>query len=370
MQPSSQMLKGILEGAILRIIQQGDIYGYGLHENWAHWALAISRKAPSTRYCLNYKKTSSSLAFAVLPAMAPIANIITSLMPVKTLWLTFSNSGNNLPKQWHSLTKEVPNHEKLNRLRTANDQLLKNIHGTDYTYTETVIQYLRGALFKDPYAIEHAISDLLATLIEAQQAGHRVASFFSDDPQTAADNILAELPRVSWWYLFDQYWPILMFLFSSSIFTMLVSQDNQLSLSNTIAPLTVVFAFLGLPFARGVSFNKLSAKTIFGLLLVVTLLVIVPLILSYLTVSHSEFAFSHTTLTIICGSCAVLNLAVALGFRQIAKLFLGWSTIWLLALAGLLLPISAFTVGIAIAGVVLAALLLFYHPEPHSGLIA
>lgn len=260
--------------------------------------------------------------------------------------------------------------KKLNRLRTANDQLLKNIHGTDYTYTETVIQYLRGALFKDPYAIEHAISDLLATLIDAQQAGHRVASFFSDDPQTAADNILAELPRVSWWYLFDQYWPILMFLFSSSIFTMLVSQDNQLSLSNTIAPLTVVFAFLGLPFARGASFNKLSAKTIFGLLLVVTLLVIVPLILGYLTASHSEFAFSHTTLTIICGSCAVLNLAVALSFRQIAKLFLGWSTIWLLALAGLLLPISAFTVGIAIAGVVLAALLLFYHPEPRSGLIA
>ena len=36
--------------------------------------------------------------------------------------------------------------KKLNRLRTANDQLLKNIHGTDYTYTETVIQYLRGAL--------------------------------------------------------------------------------------------------------------------------------------------------------------------------------------------------------------------------------
>jgi FtsH-binding integral membrane protein len=58
------------------------------------------------------------------------------------------------------------------------------------------------------------------------------------------------------------------------------------------------------------------------------------------------------------------------GFRQIAKLFLGWSTIWLLALAGLLLPISAFTVGIAIAGVVLTALLLFYHPEPRSGLIA
>ncbi|EGF48121.1 transcriptional regulator PadR family protein, partial [Lacticaseibacillus rhamnosus MTCC 5462] len=95
-----------------RIIQQGDIYGYGLHEKLG--TLGFGNIPEGTIYplLLKLQKISSSLASAVLPAMAPIANIITSLMPVKTLWLTFSNSGNNLPKQWHSLTKEVPNHEK------------------------------------------------------------------------------------------------------------------------------------------------------------------------------------------------------------------------------------------------------------------
>ena len=63
MQPSSQMLKGILEGAILRIIQQGDIYGYGLHE--------------------------------------------------KLGTLGFGNIPEGTIYQWHSLTKEVPNHEKI-----------------------------------------------------------------------------------------------------------------------------------------------------------------------------------------------------------------------------------------------------------------
>ena len=55
--------------------------------------------------------------------------------------------------------------KKLNQMRMANDQQLKQIHGTDYAYTETVVIYLRGALRKNPYAVEHAISDLLTTLI-------------------------------------------------------------------------------------------------------------------------------------------------------------------------------------------------------------
>ncbi len=83
MQPSSQMLKGILEGAILRMIQQGDIYGYGLHEKLGTLGFGNIPEGTITRYCLNYQKTSSSLEIAVLPAMAPITNIITSLMPVR-----------------------------------------------------------------------------------------------------------------------------------------------------------------------------------------------------------------------------------------------------------------------------------------------
>ncbi|BBF75290.1 hypothetical protein SONE68_2440 [Lacticaseibacillus paracasei] len=79
--------------------------------------------------------------------------------------------------------------KKLNQMRMANDQQLKQIHGTDYAYTETVVIYLRGALRKNPYAVEHAISDLLTTLIDAQTAGRKVSTFFGDDPETAADNI-------------------------------------------------------------------------------------------------------------------------------------------------------------------------------------
>lgn len=88
--------------------------------------------------------------------------------------------------------------KKLNQMRMANDQQLKQIHGTDYAYTETVVIYLRGALRKNPYAVEHAISDLLTTLIDAQTAGRKVSTFFGDDPETAADNILKEcrLPRL------------------------------------------------------------------------------------------------------------------------------------------------------------------------------
>ncbi len=113
MQPSSQMLKGILEGAILRIIQQGDIYGYGLHEKLG--TLGFGNIPEGTIYPLLLKLQKNKLIVGVRrpTGNGPIANIITSLMPVKTLWLTFSNSGNNLPKQWHSLTKEVPNHEKI-----------------------------------------------------------------------------------------------------------------------------------------------------------------------------------------------------------------------------------------------------------------
>ena len=179
--------------------------------------------------------------------------------------------------------------KKLKQLRTANDQQLKAIHGTDYTYTETVIGYLRTDLRKDPYAIEQAINDLLTTLTDAQTAGHRVAAFFSDDPQTAADNILKELPRVPAWYLFDQYWPIVMFLFASIIFTMLVGQEHRLSLSSIAAPVAVVFAFIGVPFARGISFNKVSSKTIFGLLIAFALFIIVPLLIGYFSAKTNAF---------------------------------------------------------------------------------
>ncbi|KRK11964.1 hypothetical protein FD51_GL000753 [Lacticaseibacillus zeae DSM 20178 = KCTC 3804] len=257
--------------------------------------------------------------------------------------------------------------KKLNQLRAANDQQLKKIHGTDYSYTESVIIYLRSKLSKDPYAIEEAISDLLATLIDAQQSGHRVAIFFSDDPQKAADHILKELPRVPVWYLLNQYWPVLMFLFAASIFPT-ISQKSQLSLVSVGGPILFAVAFVNIPFARGLSFNKLSRKTVYSAMLGFAMVIIALLILSYLVAGRTPFSVSRSTLLLFCVSFLVLNLIGALGFRKIAYLFLAWACVWLLAFIGMLLTTSALTVGIAITGVLVATLLLFYHPEPKSQL--
>ncbi|WLV77464.1 hypothetical protein LACPH_002212 [Lacticaseibacillus parahuelsenbergensis] len=257
--------------------------------------------------------------------------------------------------------------KKLNQLRAANDQQLKKIHGTDYSYTESVIIYLRSKLSKDPYAIEEAISDLLATLIDAQESGHRVASFFSDDPQKAADHILMELPHVPVWYLLNQYWPVFMFLFAASIFPT-ISQRSQLSLVSVGGPILFAVAFVNIPFTRGLSFNKLSRKTVYNIVFWFILILMVLVGLGYLTARISPFSVSRSTLTFYCVSFLVLNLIGALSFRKVAHLFLAWTCVWLLAFIGMMLPTSPLTVGIAITGVLVATLLLFYHPEPKSQL--
>ncbi|ARY92322.1 MULTISPECIES: PadR family transcriptional regulator [Lacticaseibacillus] len=63
MQPSSQMLKGILEGAILKIIQQGNIYGYALHEKLA--ALGFGDIPEGTIYPLLLKLQRNKLIIGV-----------------------------------------------------------------------------------------------------------------------------------------------------------------------------------------------------------------------------------------------------------------------------------------------------------------
>lgn len=257
--------------------------------------------------------------------------------------------------------------KKLTQLRTANDQQLKKIHGTDYTYTETVIQYLRGDLCKDPYAIEQAISDLLATLIDAQQNGHKVAAFFSDDPQAAADNILKELPHISITYLFTMYWPLFMFLLIQNILIMLISSSLRFSLSDVIGINFFALLMIDASFARGIFFNKLSRKTIAGLWILLVLMFVVPFLTGYLFRGVAPFAISSPTLIRFSAILCAINLACALWLRPIFLIFLGWTGVWLIAVLGLALPSSELTVILGIAGIVCALGLLFYRPDPlHS----
>ena len=253
--------------------------------------------------------------------------------------------------------------KKLNQLRAANDQQLKKIHGTDYTYTETVINYLRGDLRKDPYAIEDAISDLLATLIDAQQSGHKVATFFSNDPQAAADNILKELPHISVTYFFTMYWPLFMFLLIQNILMMLISPSLRFSLSDVICINLFGLLMIGGSFARGASFNKLSRKTVIGLWSFVVLMLVVPFLTGYLFRGMPAFAPSSPALIKFSLILCAINLALALWLRPIFLIFLGWFGIWLITTLGLALPSSAVTVILGIAGMLGAVGLLFYRPD-------
>ncbi|MFC2676389.1 MAG: hypothetical protein ACFN39_08205 [Lacticaseibacillus rhamnosus] len=183
--------------------------------------------------------------------------------------------------------------KKLMKLRAANDQLLKQIHGLDHNYTETVVQYLRGALSKDPYAIEHAISDLLTTLIDAYQAGHRVSGFFSDDPQTAADNILKELPRASVSYHFAIFWPLIMFLLIESIFLMFISQDRQLTAGNIALAGANVFIMIPISYGRGIFFNKIARKTVLTWLAALVAIFFAPALIDYFSHGLLDLAISR-----------------------------------------------------------------------------
>lgn len=185
--------------------------------------------------------------------------------------------------------------KKLMKLRAANDQLLKQIHGLDHNYTETVVQYLRGALSKDPYAVEHAISDLLTTLIDAYQAGHRVSSFFSDDPQTAADNILKELPRASVSYHFAIFWPLIMFLLIESIFLMFISQDRQLTAGNIALAGANVFIMIPISYGRGIFFNKIARKTVLTWLAALVAIFFAPALIDYFSHGLLDLAISAIT---------------------------------------------------------------------------
>lgn len=48
-----------------------------------------------------------------------------------------------------------------------NNQLLHKLHGLNYVYAETLVEYLRTYWSKDVQAVEEAITDMLSDMIEA-----------------------------------------------------------------------------------------------------------------------------------------------------------------------------------------------------------
>lgn len=90
-----------------------------------------------------------------------------------------------------------------------NNQLLHNLHGLNYVYAETLVEYLRTYWSKDVQAVEEAITDVLSDMVEAQSDGLSAKEYFGSDPQTAADAIIRQLPPASLRQWLLQFWPAL-----------------------------------------------------------------------------------------------------------------------------------------------------------------
>lgn len=146
-------------------------------------------------------------------------------------------------------------------IHQANDRKLATIHGLDHVYMETLIQYLRTALNKDPDAVEDVIADLLDGVITAITAGQSAKQHFSADPQQAADAILHELPNrhLRQYATALQPWVALLgALFFVSGLLRWPFRWTVDDLSFLVMPTVVLLAIWG---ARGMAFNRLSRRT-------------------------------------------------------------------------------------------------------------
>ncbi|MFD1432599.1 hypothetical protein [Lacticaseibacillus yichunensis] len=86
---------------------------------------------------------------------------------------------------------------------------LAGIHGVDHVYAETLVRYLLSFSSKDPREVATTIEAILDDMIDAQQAGQRLPDNFGEDPQAAADEIIAELPNRSRAQWLDYLWPLI-----------------------------------------------------------------------------------------------------------------------------------------------------------------
>lgn len=146
-------------------------------------------------------------------------------------------------------------------MKARNDERLATLHGLDHVYMETLVGYLRSDFTRQPEAVEDVIADVLDGVTTAPTAGESAAGHFGDDPQAAADAILAELPRRTPAQYFALVWPwvnlVAAFLFLQGLFRQpMIWQIADLD-ALIIAPALVA----GPWFFRGIDFNRWSART-------------------------------------------------------------------------------------------------------------
>ncbi|MFD1428932.1 hypothetical protein [Lacticaseibacillus mingshuiensis] len=146
-------------------------------------------------------------------------------------------------------------------LTKAMQEKMAGIHGIDHVYADTLVRYLLSFPSKDPRAVEETAEAILDDMTDAQQAGQRLPDNFGQDPQTAADEIVAALPNRSGAQWLDYLWP----LFNMSLVGATLDAFWRRPPAWHLADLTTFALFLLIwvigAVVRGGGFNKLKRKT-------------------------------------------------------------------------------------------------------------
>lgn len=244
-------------------------------------------------------------------------------------------------------------------MRVNVQKTIQAFHGLDRTYAESLIQYLITDFRRDPQVIREAVSDIVANMTAASADGQSLRDYFGRDPQTAADDILAQLPRrsgQSWGQLIVLY---LEFIMMMAMVTGLFSWPFGLALREMLQSMSTFILIVAMIFfPRGLSFNQLRSGALRQLSFVVVGVVMAIFLLSTMINWLPNILVPGSVCLAIALGFSVLNLGMMRGIqhRAIGILIVMWLTIGLTySLPGIpqtaAIPLVVVNIGLMLAGI-------------------
>ncbi|WP_125704860.1 DUF1129 domain-containing protein [Lacticaseibacillus daqingensis] len=212
----------------------------------------------------------------------------------------------------------------------ANDARVTALHGLDRMYAETLITYIRSHWHKDSEAIEDAIKDILIDLVTAQAEGIAAKAYFGTDPQTAADEIVRELPPATPAQWLMRLWPGLngMGLLAMGGIVLTIGLGEGFNLMEALSWIGLFLLFmLVAPLFRGLDFNHLQRKTLWRLLLSLVVVIAAYVGLFWLPEVSITTPVACWLVGGVTGVLLLANAALAVAFRRLA---LPWVLAWLI----------------------------------------
>ncbi len=238
----------------------------------------------------------------------------------------------------------------------ANDARVVALHGLNRVYAQTLITYIRAHLHKDNTAIEDVIKDIVIDLVTAQKEGIAAKDYFGTDPQTAADEIVRELPAATATQWLMRLWPGVngMGLVALGGLVWTLGMGEVFDLMEALSWFILLFLFLLVaPLFRGLDFNHLQRKTLWRIALGLVIVIGAYAGIFWLPEISITAGVARWVAWGLVGVFVVVNGGLAIKFRRLA---LPWMFAWLVGGA---LALIAFGLGLTLWASIGVALALF-----------